>query len=67
MVDRYVESSARLPRGNASRVAEVIFRAATSRRPRLRWAAGPTAMLATNLRRLLPDWLYELGVRWLLR
>jgi NAD(P)-dependent dehydrogenase (short-subunit alcohol dehydrogenase family) len=67
MVDRYVESSARLPRGNASRVAEVIFRAATSQRPRLRWAAGPTAMLATNLRRLVPDWLYELGVRWLLR
>jgi NAD(P)-dependent dehydrogenase (short-subunit alcohol dehydrogenase family) len=67
MVDRYIESSARLPRGDASRVAEVIYRAATSRRPRLRWAVGPTAIVATNLRRLVPDWLYELGVRWLLR
>ena len=67
MVDRYVESSARLPRGDASRVADVIFRAATSRRPRLRWAAGSTATVATNLRRFVPDWLYELGVRWLMR
>jgi NAD(P)-dependent dehydrogenase (short-subunit alcohol dehydrogenase family) len=67
MVNRYLESSARLPRGDARRVADVIFRAAAARRPRLRWAAGSTAILAANLRRLLPDWLYELGVRWLMR
>jgi NAD(P)-dependent dehydrogenase (short-subunit alcohol dehydrogenase family) len=67
MVDRYTESSARLPRGDAGRVADAIFRAATARRPRLRWAVGSTATVATNLRRLLPDWLYELGVRRMLR
>jgi NAD(P)-dependent dehydrogenase (short-subunit alcohol dehydrogenase family) len=66
MVERYIESSARLPRGDASRVADAIFRAATARRPRLRWAVGATATVATHLRRLLPDWLYELGVRRML-
>ena len=66
MVDRYVESSTRLPRGDASRVADVILRAATARRPRLRWAVGAPAALATHLRGLLPDWLYELGVRRML-
>jgi len=67
MVDRYLESSARLRRGDPGRVAEVIFRAATVPRPRLRWAVGSTALLSANLRRLLPDWFYELGMRWLLR
>jgi NAD(P)-dependent dehydrogenase (short-subunit alcohol dehydrogenase family) len=67
MVDRYLESSARLRRGEPDQVAEVIFRAATRARPRLRWSVGATAMVSANLRRLLPDWLYELGLRWLLR
>jgi NAD(P)-dependent dehydrogenase (short-subunit alcohol dehydrogenase family) len=67
MVDRYLESSARLRRGDPEQVAEVIFRAATTARPRLRWSVGTTAKLSANLRRLLPDWLYELGVRRMLR
>jgi NAD(P)-dependent dehydrogenase (short-subunit alcohol dehydrogenase family) len=67
MVERYLASSARLHRGDPNRVAEVIFHAATARRPRLRWTVGGTAVLTANLRRVLPDWLYELGIRWLLR
>jgi NAD(P)-dependent dehydrogenase (short-subunit alcohol dehydrogenase family) len=67
MVDSYLQSSGRLRRGKPEKVAEVIFRAATSAHPRLRWSVGATAMISSNMRRLIPDRLYELGVRWMLR
>jgi NAD(P)-dependent dehydrogenase (short-subunit alcohol dehydrogenase family) len=44
-------------------VVSAIERAATSRRPRLRWRVGPTSFSAGRLRALVPDRLYE----WLMR
>jgi hypothetical protein len=38
-------------------VAEVILRALTARRPRVRYAVGPDSWLVPMGRRLLPDWL----------
>ena len=38
-------------------VAEVIRRALTARRPRVRYTVGPDALLVPLGRRLLPDWL----------
>jgi NAD(P)-dependent dehydrogenase (short-subunit alcohol dehydrogenase family) len=38
-------------------VAEVILRALTARRPRVRYAVGPDSRLVPLGRRLLPDWL----------
>ena len=58
----YERASAGLRRGSAEDVAEVILRAATARRPRLRWRVGPTSFSGGVLRRLVPDRLYEWGV-----
>ncbi|HVZ74248.1 MAG TPA: SDR family oxidoreductase [Polyangia bacterium] len=44
-------------------LVDVIERAATARRPRLRWLAGPTSISAGRLRRFAPDFLYELVMR----
>ncbi len=55
----YDRESAKLRRGKVQDVAEVVYRAATSRRPRLRWRVGPTSFTGGVLRRLTPDWLYE--------
>ena len=38
-------------------VAEVIHRALTARRPRVRYTVGPDSVLVPLARRLLPDWL----------
>jgi NAD(P)-dependent dehydrogenase (short-subunit alcohol dehydrogenase family) len=38
-------------------VAEVILRALTARRPRVRYPVGPDSLLVPAGRRLLPDWL----------
>ncbi len=67
MVDSYLQSSGRLRRGKPEKVAEVIFRAASAAHPRLRWSVGATSTISCNMRRLIPDRLYELGVRWMLR
>jgi NAD(P)-dependent dehydrogenase (short-subunit alcohol dehydrogenase family) len=67
MVDSYLRSSGRLRRGKPEKVADVIFWAATAAHPRLRWSVGATATVSSNMRRLIPDRLYELGVRWMLR
>jgi NAD(P)-dependent dehydrogenase (short-subunit alcohol dehydrogenase family) len=63
MTDVYQRLLARMPRGRASDVAAVIVRAATARRPRLRWRVGPTSFAGGVLRRLTPDWLYEALIR----
>jgi NAD(P)-dependent dehydrogenase (short-subunit alcohol dehydrogenase family) len=68
LVEEYLRRSAALKRPDPGAVVDVIVRAATTRRPRLRWAVGPTSLQGTLLRRLTPDALYELvlGVafRW---
>jgi NAD(P)-dependent dehydrogenase (short-subunit alcohol dehydrogenase family) len=63
MREVYERLNARLPRGPARKVATVIFRAATARRPRLRWRVGPTSFLGGVVRQLTPDWLYETLIR----
>lgn len=59
MTAAYDRESAKLRRGQASDVAHTIFRAATARRPALRWRVGPTSFSGGVLRRLVPDRLYE--------
>jgi NAD(P)-dependent dehydrogenase (short-subunit alcohol dehydrogenase family) len=59
----YEKLSAGLPRGAPDAVVEAIFRAATQRRPRLRWAMGPNSLSGTLGRRLCPDFIYELAIR----
>ena len=40
----YRREAAKIRRGDPADVAEVIFRAATRARPRLRWQLGPTSL-----------------------
>ena len=54
--ERVVRES--LPKApSADTVAEVILRALTARRPRVRYTVGPDSLLVPLGRRLLPDWL----------
>jgi NAD(P)-dependent dehydrogenase (short-subunit alcohol dehydrogenase family) len=54
--ERVVRES--LPKApSATTVADVILRALTARRPRVRYTVGPDSLLVPLGRRLLPDWL----------
>jgi NAD(P)-dependent dehydrogenase (short-subunit alcohol dehydrogenase family) len=65
LVRRYEELSRWLPKeADIDLVARAIYRAATRRRPPLRWRVGPTSFLGGVLRRFVPDALYEWGVRF---
>jgi NAD(P)-dependent dehydrogenase (short-subunit alcohol dehydrogenase family) len=68
LVEEYQRRSHAMKRRDPDAVVDVILRAATSARPRLRWAVGPTSLSGTLLRRLTPDALYELvlglAFRW---
>jgi NAD(P)-dependent dehydrogenase (short-subunit alcohol dehydrogenase family) len=68
LVAEYLRRSDAMKRRDPSRVVDVIWRAATSPRPKLRWPVGPTSLQGTLLRRLTPDALYELvlglAFRW---
>jgi NAD(P)-dependent dehydrogenase (short-subunit alcohol dehydrogenase family) len=59
----YRRQSARLRRAPLPGLVDLIERAATARRPRLRWLAGPTSFSAGRLRGLCPDFVYE----WVMR
>jgi NAD(P)-dependent dehydrogenase (short-subunit alcohol dehydrogenase family) len=59
----YRRQSARLRRAPLPGLVDLIERAATARRPRLRWLAGPTSFSAGRLRALCPDLVYE----WVMR
>jgi NAD(P)-dependent dehydrogenase (short-subunit alcohol dehydrogenase family) len=63
LVAAYLRQLHRMRRAEVASVANVVFRAATAPRPRLRWACGPTSFSGTVLRRFAPDALYELGIR----
>ena len=65
--DAYRREAAKLRRAELPALIDAIERAATVRRPRLRWPVGPNAFSASYLRRLTPDWLYELVVRVVFR
>ena len=55
----YEREAGQIRRGDPADVAEIIFRAATRARPRLRWQLGPTSFTGGVLRRFVPDRLYE--------
>jgi NAD(P)-dependent dehydrogenase (short-subunit alcohol dehydrogenase family) len=60
----YRRQSANLHRApDLEPLIDVIERAATRRRPRLRWPVGPTSFSAGTLRAFVPDRLYE----WIMR
>jgi NAD(P)-dependent dehydrogenase (short-subunit alcohol dehydrogenase family) len=59
----YRRQSTKLRRAALPGLVDVIERAATARRPRLRWLSGPTSISAGRLRRLCPDVVYE----WVMR
>jgi NAD(P)-dependent dehydrogenase (short-subunit alcohol dehydrogenase family) len=63
MMAMYAKRSGNLPRAELSTVVEVLFRAATHPRPRLRWAVGPSSFAGTVLRRFVPDGIYEFFIR----
>ena len=60
---RYQRQSAALRRDDVDALVDVIYRAATSPHPRLRWFVGPTSFTGGRMRAFCPDWLYE----WLMR
>ena len=68
LVDEYLRRSHAMKRRDPGAVVDVIVRAATASRPRLRWPVGPTSFTGTLARRLTPDGLYELvlgiAFRW---
>jgi NAD(P)-dependent dehydrogenase (short-subunit alcohol dehydrogenase family) len=47
--------------------ARTVYSVLNARRPRARYMVPPSAGLIVLGRRLLPDWLWELGVRYVLR
>jgi NAD(P)-dependent dehydrogenase (short-subunit alcohol dehydrogenase family) len=59
----YERELRKLRRGRVEDVAAVIVRAAQARWPRLRWRVGPTSFTGGVLRALVPDRLYEWGLR----
>ncbi len=58
----YTRQASAMRRAKLPGLVDTIERAATARRPRLRWPVGPTS-LAGRLRALLPDALYEWAMR----
>jgi len=59
----YRRQATALRRAPLPGLVDVIERAATARRPRLRWPVGPTSFTAGRLRAFCPDFLYE----WIMR
>jgi NAD(P)-dependent dehydrogenase (short-subunit alcohol dehydrogenase family) len=59
----YRRQSEKMRRAALPGLVDVIERAATARRPRLRWLSGPTSLSAGRLRRWCPDFVYE----WVMR
>jgi NAD(P)-dependent dehydrogenase (short-subunit alcohol dehydrogenase family) len=60
----YDREAAKLRRGQARDVAAIVHRAATARRPALRWRVGPTSFTGGVLRKLVPDRIYEWAIRF---
>ena len=63
----YKRQLAALRRAELDGLCDVVLRAATARRPKLRWPVGPTSFSGTVGRHLAPDWLYELVMRVVFR
>ena len=63
----YRKQATSLHRASLPALIDTIERASTVARPRLRWPVGPTAFQVVYLRRLVPDWIFELVVRFAFR
>jgi NAD(P)-dependent dehydrogenase (short-subunit alcohol dehydrogenase family) len=59
----YQRQAASLRRDDVDALVGVIYRAATSPHPKLRWPVGPTSFVGGRLRRFCPDRIYELLMR----
>jgi len=59
LLEAYQRQSAALRRADVAGLVDVIYRAATSPHPKLRWPVGPTSLTGGRLRAFCPDWLYE--------
>lgn len=59
----YRREAGKLPRAELPLLIDVIERAATARRPRLRWPVGPRTFSVYYLRRVVPDFIYEFLIR----
>jgi NAD(P)-dependent dehydrogenase (short-subunit alcohol dehydrogenase family) len=59
----YRRQDGAMRRAPLSGLVDVIERAATAPRPRLRWTVGPTSLTGGRLRAYCPDFLYE----WIMR
>jgi NAD(P)-dependent dehydrogenase (short-subunit alcohol dehydrogenase family) len=67
MLAAYQRQAAKLRRAELPRLIDVIERAAIVPRPRLRWPVGPSTFSAAYLRRIVPDFFYELAMRIVFR
>ncbi len=67
MVAAYERQARQIRRAELSALVDTIERAATTRRPRLRWPVGPNVISAGYLRRIVPDRIYELIMRFAFR
>jgi NAD(P)-dependent dehydrogenase (short-subunit alcohol dehydrogenase family) len=67
MVAAYERQASQVRRGELPALIDTIERAATARRPRLRWPVGPNAIAVGTLRRIVPDSIYELIMRFAFR
>ena len=63
LLETYQRQSDALRRDDVDALVDVIYRAATSPHPKLRWFVGPTSFTGGRMRAFCPDWLYE----WLMR
>lgn len=66
-VQHFEQINGRAPRGDPEVVVRAIFKACTSRRPRLRYMVGPLSLLARFGNPLTPQWLYGFLVRKVFR
>jgi NAD(P)-dependent dehydrogenase (short-subunit alcohol dehydrogenase family) len=67
LLQAYRREAHKVRRAELPVLVDTIERAATVQRPRFRWPVGPSSFSASCLRRLTPDWLYELVVRFVFR
>lgn len=66
-VDHFEKLNAKAPKGQIASVIKAIYKAATSSRPRLRYAVGPLSLLTTYGYPVTPQWLYNFLIRWMFR
>ncbi|MES1166209.1 MAG: SDR family oxidoreductase [Verrucomicrobiota bacterium] len=67
VVAAYQREARKLRRAELPHLVDVIERASTISRPRLRWPVGPNTFMGAYLRRFVPDRVYEWVMRFVFR